>query len=140
MPIGKISEATPLQAARDARIRGGLDTDYELYKVIDRKPGTSIYDLAKEMNWSSGKVYGSVRRLERDGWVRTEKAERAGRAVLKVIPVEWYEFLTPRKLRSSRTWSSKSGPLVGRIVLVLGPPLYTIYRIPYLHESMKSGA
>jgi|SRR5271157_4264767 len=97
-PLVRSSEVTPLQAARDARIRGGLDTDYELYKVIDRKPGTSIYDLAKEMNWSSGKVYGSVRRLERDGWVRTEKAERAGRAVLKVSPVEWYEFLTTQEI------------------------------------------
>jgi predicted transcriptional regulator len=94
-PLVRSSEGTPLQAARDARVRGGLDTDYELYKVIDRKPGTSIYDLAKEMKWSSGKVYGSVRRLERDGWVRTEKA---GRTVLKVIPFEWYEFLTHQEI------------------------------------------
>ena len=46
--------------ARDARVREGLDTDYELYKVINKKPGSSIYELAKELGWSSGTVYGSV--------------------------------------------------------------------------------
>lgn len=87
-----------LQAARDARIREGLDTDYELYEAIDRRPESSIYELAKEMNWSSGKVYGSVRRLERDGWVHTEKAERDGRLILKVKPAELTEFFTPEEL------------------------------------------
>jgi len=53
-----------------------LDTDYELYKVIYRKPGASIYELAKELGWSSGKVSGSVRRLEKDNWIKTEKGER----------------------------------------------------------------
>ena len=87
-----------MRAARDARVREGLDTDYELYRVINRKPGASVYELAKELGWSSGKVYGSVRRLEKDSWIRTEKAERDGRSVLKVKPVEWFEFLTPEEV------------------------------------------
>ncbi len=90
--------ANRMRAARDARVREGLDTDYELYRVINRKPGASIYELAKELGWSSGKVYGSVRRLEKDNWIRTEKAERAGRFVLRVSPVEWHEFLTPGEI------------------------------------------
>ncbi len=93
-----ISGADGMRAARDARVREGLDTDYELYRVINRMPGSSIYELAKELGWSSGKVYGSVRRLERDHWIRTEKAERCGRSVLKVKPVEWFEFLTPEEI------------------------------------------
>ena len=87
-----------MRAARDARVREGLDTDYELYKMINRKPGTSVYELAKKLGWSSGKVYGSVRRLEKDSLIRTEKAERDGRSVLKVKPVEWFEFLTPEEV------------------------------------------
>jgi DNA-binding MarR family transcriptional regulator len=67
------------------------DTDYELYKMINRKPGASVYELAKELGWSSGKVYGSVRRLEKDSLIRTEKAERDGRSVLKVKPVEEFK-------------------------------------------------
>jgi predicted transcriptional regulator len=93
------SGANGMQAARDARVREGLDTDYELDRMINRKPGASIYELAKELGWSSGKVYGSVRRLERDGWIRTEKAERSGRSVLKVNPVEWFEFLTSDEIK-----------------------------------------
>ncbi|VVB62477.1 Winged helix-turn-helix DNA-binding protein [uncultured archaeon] len=93
-----MSVANRMRAARDARVQEGLDTDYELYRVINKKPGASIYELAKELSWSSGKVYGSFRRLEKDNWIRTEKAERAGRFVLKVNSVEWFEFLTPEEI------------------------------------------
>lgn len=83
-----------MQAARDARVRIGEDTDYKLYGAISKKPGSSVYDLANELRWSAGKVYGSIKRLEKDGWIRTEKAERGGRSVLKIEPVKWHEFLT----------------------------------------------
>ena len=84
--------------AIDARITGGLDTDYELYKVINKRPGYSIYGLAKEMGWSSGKVYGSVQRLEKEGLVHTEKDIRGGRSILKVQAVNWSEFFTNEEL------------------------------------------
>jgi DNA-binding MarR family transcriptional regulator len=87
-----------MQAARDARARETSDTDYKLYEVINKKPGSSVYELAKELAWSSGKVYGSVRRLEKDNWVRIEKAERDGRSVLKIMSVSWHEFLTPEEI------------------------------------------
>ena len=61
------------RAAIDARIAEGLDTDYDFYKVINKKPGHNIYELAKDMGWSSGKVYGSVQRLEKEGLLHTEK-------------------------------------------------------------------
>ena len=97
MNLGK-SGSNGMRAARDARVREGLDTDYKLYEVINKKPGSSIYELAKTLGWSSGKVYGSVRRLERDGWIRIRKAERDGRSVLKIISVKWHEFLTPEEI------------------------------------------
>jgi len=96
-----------MRAARDARVREGLDTDYKLYEVINRKPGSSVYELAKELGWSSGKVYGSVRRLEKDGWIRTEKAERDGRSVLKIISVKWHEFLTPEEIEEFKNMDFK---------------------------------
>jgi predicted transcriptional regulator len=85
-------------AAIDARITEGLDTDYDLYKVINKRPGHSIYELAKEIGWSSGKVYGSVKRLEREGLVHTEKDIRGGRSILKVCAADWSEFFTPKEL------------------------------------------
>ena len=80
------TEADRMQAARDARVRIGEDTDYKLYGAISKKPGSSVYDLANELRWSAGKVYGSLKRLEKDGWIRTEKAESAGREVVLVNP------------------------------------------------------
>jgi hypothetical protein len=43
----------------------GIDTDLELYEVIENSPGESVYSLAKLMAWSNGKTYASARRLER---------------------------------------------------------------------------
>lgn len=76
----------------------GLDTDYDLYKVINKRPGNSIYELAKEIGWSSGKVYGSVKRLEKEGLVHTEKDIIGGRSILKVCAADWSEFFTPKEL------------------------------------------
>ncbi len=84
--------------AIDARITEGLDTDYELYKIINKMPGKSIYELAKEAGWSSGKVYGSVQRLEKEGLVHTEKTIRGGRTILKVRSADWSEFFTKEEL------------------------------------------
>ena len=97
--VSSKKEQERMRAARNARVREGLDTDYELYNVISRKPGSSVYELAKTLGWSSGKVYGSVRRLEKDNWINTEKAERDGRLILKVKPVEWFEFLTTEEIK-----------------------------------------
>lgn len=85
--------------AIDARIAEGLDTDYELYKVVDKAPGNSIYGLAKEMHWSSGKVHGSVRRLEKEGLVHTVRSTQGGRTVLKVFAADWSEFFTTEELQ-----------------------------------------
>ncbi len=85
--------------AIEARITEGLDTDYELYKLITKKPDRSIYDLAKEKGWSSGKVHGSVRRLEKEGLIHIERATRGGRTILKVRAADWSEFFTPEELK-----------------------------------------
>jgi len=96
--VSAASVSKPKEAI-DARIAEGLDTDYELYKVIDKTPGHSIYGLAKEMHWSSGKVHGSVRRLEREGLVHTKRSIQGGRTVLKVFAADWSEFFTPEELQ-----------------------------------------
>ena len=86
-------------AAIDARITEGLDTDYELYKLIDKDPNRSIYDLVKKTGWSSGKVHGSVRRLGKEGLVHIERATRGGRTILKVHAADWSEFFTQEELK-----------------------------------------
>lgn len=93
------STARMPREAIDARITEGLDTDYELYKAIDRNPGLSVYGLAKEMHWSSGRVHGSIRRLEKEGLVHTKRSMQGGRSVLKVFGADWSEFFTEEELQ-----------------------------------------
>jgi len=50
--LGAAATRSKPTEAIDARITEGLGTDYDLYKVIYKRPGYSIYELAKLMGWS----------------------------------------------------------------------------------------
>lgn len=63
------------------------DIDYRLYKKINEKPGSSIRELSKELGWSIVEVFKSVCRLEKDGWI---KSERDGNLV-RLTPVKEIE-------------------------------------------------
>ena len=71
---------------------GDFAVDY-LYEFINENRGLSIYDLAKKLKWSTGKVYNIVKELEGVGLVRTEKIEEGGRIKKKVYPIDWKELL-----------------------------------------------
>ena len=73
-----MSIAQAIQAVEDK----GIDTDLELYDVIENSPGESVYSLAKLMAWSNGKTYASVRRLEKSKLVHITYAAHALRAVM----------------------------------------------------------
>ena len=73
-------------------MKGELAEDH-LYEVVNAHAGLSIYELAKRVGWSTGKVYHIVKALEQAGLVRTEKVEEAGRLKKKVYPVDWEKLL-----------------------------------------------
>lgn len=73
-------------------LRGELAEDY-LYEIINAHTGLSIYELAKFLGWSTGKVYHIVKALEQEGLVRTEKLEEGGRIKKRVYPVDWEKLL-----------------------------------------------
>jgi hypothetical protein len=87
-----MSIAQAIQAVEDK----GIDTDLELYEVIENIPGESVYSLAKLMAWSNGKTYASVRRLEKSKLVHIEKMEKDGRSVLVVRPYDWCQLPRPK--------------------------------------------
>lgn len=74
------------------------DVDWKLYQWIESHSGLSIYELAKSISWSHGKVYSSVKRLERDGLIKVEKDIRNGRSVSIVTYKKWQEFFTIEEL------------------------------------------
>ena len=74
------------------------DVDWDLYKWIGVHPGLSIYELAKSIAWSHGKVYSSIKRLEKDKLVTVEKVIRNGRSASIVTHRKWQEFFTKEEL------------------------------------------
>lgn len=88
--------------ATEARRRQVYDTDWELYEKINELPNSSEYELAKVLGWTPGRVNGAVKRLERDGYIKTRKEMRSGRAVTIVTPLEWWEMLPPEEVEEIR--------------------------------------
>lgn len=84
--------------AVEARRKKADDTDWQLYEKINEIPNSSEYELAKAMGWTPGRVNGAAKRLERDGYIKTSKELRSGRAVSIVRPLEWYEMMTPEEV------------------------------------------
>jgi len=84
--------------AVEATRKKGADTDWTMYELINRKPGLNAYELAKLLNWSTGKAYGSIKRLEKNGLIYLGRAEKDGKLVLEVKPVKWQEFFTAEEL------------------------------------------
>jgi hypothetical protein len=82
--------------------RKGADADWNLVQAINNSPGASVYELAKLMNWSTGKTYGCVKFLEKQGLVRSVKSESKGCAVRRFSPTRWQDFFTPEKLEEFR--------------------------------------
>jgi predicted transcriptional regulator len=78
------------------------DSDWVLYEWIEEHLDLSIYELAKSINMSHGKVYSSVKRLRDDGLVNVETAIRNGRSVSIVTYKKWQEFFTSEELEEMR--------------------------------------
>ena len=97
-----LMSATTIKTAIAAVEDKGIETDLELYGVVDKQPGESVYSLAKAMGWSTGKTYAAARRLERAGMVHIDKTERNGRYVLTIKPKTWEEYYTPEELEEMR--------------------------------------
>jgi predicted transcriptional regulator len=94
--------ATTIKSAIAVVEDKGIETDLELYEVVDKQPGESVYSLTKAMGWSNGKTYAAARRLKRAGMVHIEKAERNERYVLIIKPKTWEEYYTPEELAEMR--------------------------------------
>ncbi len=74
------------------KLRGIYAEDY-LYEFVNKYRGLSVYEIAKRLNWSPGKVHAIVKKLEEKGLVRTEMVVEKGRVKKKVYPVDWKDLL-----------------------------------------------
>ncbi len=68
------------------RNRRGKESDSLLLQSIIMYPGLSEYQLAKRLEWKSGKVDGSIRRLLNQGLITINHTERGGRTTNLIYP------------------------------------------------------
>jgi len=69
----------------------GRMTDMQLLHYLEENPGKTLYEIAKALNWSTGKVQGSLRRLEDD--LRVEIVEEGGRLKKRYYVKKVEDFL-----------------------------------------------
>ena len=70
------------------RNKRGKESDRLLLEAIMEYPGLSIYELAKKLKWTPGRVHGSVGRLLHAQEIFVRVLERNGRQVDLVYPKE----------------------------------------------------
>jgi len=68
------------------RNRKGKESDEMLLEIIKKYPGLSQYELAKKLEWPSGHIDGSIRRLLNANEIFIRVLERNGRHVNLVYP------------------------------------------------------
>jgi len=68
------------------RNKAGKKSDEFLLDTIEKNPGLSQYELARKLNWHSGHVDGSIRRLLKANRIFIRVLERNGRRVNLIYP------------------------------------------------------
>jgi hypothetical protein len=64
----------------------GKESDKMLLQIIEKYPGLSQYELARKLEWPSGRIDGSIRRLLNANKIFIRVLERNGRRVNLVYP------------------------------------------------------
>ena len=86
---------TTIKAVKKRELIGRM-TDMELLHYLEVNPGKTLYEIAKALNWSTGKVQGSLRRLEDD--LRVEVVEEGGRLKKRYYVKKIEDFLDMENL------------------------------------------
>lgn len=66
---------------------------YFLYETINKKLGLTIYNLMKEVNWTSGKVNHYIQKLLKDRIIKISTEIENGRVKKQYFPVSYKELI-----------------------------------------------
>lgn len=81
-----------LKRANEMRRQIIIDNVYFLYNFISRNPGLSGYKLAKNLNWTTGKVYYYLQILLKDGLITNSTTTDNGRVKKSFYPKTFKEL------------------------------------------------
>jgi len=87
----------------------GRKTDALVLKVVQKNQRLTIRDIADELDWSNGRVDGSVNRLVKAGKVKVEHTLRRGALIKRVYGINYHakprDLVTiPRNVVDERLW------------------------------------
>lgn len=79
------------------KIKIGQETSKELLDYLRKNPGKTIYDISKNLNWSTGKVQKALHRTESN--LKIEQNIEGGRLKKKYYIIDnsdiYYQVLIP---------------------------------------------
>lgn len=75
-----------------AKRKTAFENKWALYEMISKNPEISIYELAKKIDWSPGKVEHYVKKLAKDGMIHnsTEIVNGRNRRSLRAKKMEHF--------------------------------------------------
>jgi len=75
--------------ATSKNVEKGINADWELYDFICDHSNLSMYQIHKELGWSTGKIQKAIDRLEKRGYVESKIEYSSARPKRIVRCVEW---------------------------------------------------
>ena len=98
-----------LDLANLVRRKKALETRWNLFEIISKQPGISLYELAKQLNWSTGKVTHHINKLIKDGVITNKNIIENNRPKRTLTAKNWKEFMDPEILEALKNdFSTKS--------------------------------
>lgn len=90
----------------------GEKTDALVLREVELRPGSTVHDIAVRLNWTNGRVDGSVNRLISQGKVRVRHILRKGTLVKEVYPKEYVPkpkdvVVIPRNMIDDDLWNGR---------------------------------
>jgi len=82
-----------LEKANKIRFLNSMKNKCFLYETINKKPGLTIYDLTKEVNWTSGRVNHYIQKLLKDRLIKNSTEIENGRVKKQYFPVNYKELI-----------------------------------------------
>ena len=71
------------------RVSTGLSTDSIHIRAIEKSPGLTIYQLAKILDFSLGRIDGSINRMLSKKLIQIEYTMRGGKSSKQVYPINY---------------------------------------------------
>lgn len=82
-----------LEKANKVRIFNAMKNKEFLYEKISKMPGITAYELAKEVDWSFGKVQHYVQKLLEDHIIKNSTEVVNNRVQRKLSPVSYRDLV-----------------------------------------------